>query len=220
MNKVYNGPFGKLIRTIGYLAILVGSALLAIKSLKLIDVEFINNLINPVNDFLSEDLVFLIDYSVFFLFAGLILLLWTQSKSYFGRIFITLVTVAVALVVENIVLTDVNIFPFLPEIGQINNLLGSYFDSIKYLQLIQVLPLLMIFILLGSKKPKRTSTTTVSNGLMLLLLSVVIVNLSMLLDNDWETVRWFIILTNSFLSLSFVMIAFGSVFGFLGMFRK
>lgn len=227
-NKVENGAVARLIRTVGFFLVLVASVFLGVKALGAINVEFINNLIDPINNVISNDLQDLADYIYIVLLAGLLLLLWTQSRSYFARIFITVITLLITFVVNSVPqifevfnFVDVNnLIPFLPEVTSLNDILSDFFNITKWLVLLITLPILLLFMLFGYKKPKRISSQFLSNGLLLLFLTLVVIYLPSLLDLNWYDAQWFNYVAYSLLSLSFVVTTLGSTFGVLGLFRK
>lgn len=227
-NKVENGAVARLIRTIGFFLVLLASLVLGVHSLESINVEFINDLIAPINEVINSDLEFLTKHIYVVLLSGLLMLIWTQSRSYFSRVFITFVTLLVTFVVNSIPLTfeiidfvDVrNIIPFLKSSQAINDIFIDFFSITKWLVLIIALPILLLFMLLGYKKPKRVSSQFVSNGLILLFLTLIVIYLPSLLDLNWYDTTWFNYVVNSLLSLSFVVTTLGSAFGVLGLFRK
>ena len=227
-NKVENGAVARLIRTVGFFLVLVASVFLGVKALGAINVEFINNLIDPINNVISNDLQDLADYIYIVLLAGLLLLLWTQSRSYFARIFITVITLLITFVVNSVPqifevfnFVDVNnLIPFLPEVTSLNDILSDFFNITKWLVLLITLPILLLFMLFGYKKPKRISSQFLSNGLLLLFLTTIVIYLPSLLDLNWYDAQWFNYVAYSLLSLSFVVTTLGSTFGVLGLFRK
>lgn len=227
-NKVENGAVARLIRTVGFFLVLVASLFLGIKALGAINVEFIKNLIKPIEDVINTDLLFLVDHIYLVFLAGVLLLVWTQSRSYFLRVFTTVVALLITYVVNSVPTTfevelfvDVNnLIPFLNGSQAINNILIDFFSITKWLVLIIAFPILILFILFGYKKPKRISTNFLSNGLVLLFLTVIVIYLPGLLDLNWYEANWFAYVVYSLLSLSFIVTSLGSAFGVLGLFRK
>lgn len=228
--KVENGPIARLIRTVGFFLVLIASLFFGIKTVGALNINAIQKVIEPVEDIINFDLGFLSEHIYVVLLAGILLLLWTQAKTYFTKIFVTILSLVMMFVinsvpdyfiVENFVdLTQ--IVPFLPEVESINDLLIKFFDISKWIVLIIIIPLLFLSVTLSSKKPRRISTQLVANGLILVLLSTVIVYLPVALGQDWHEgpTAWFNYVVNSLLTLSFVTIALGSLFGVLGLFRK
>src|SRR5690554_7279289 len=159
-NKVENGAVARLIRTIGFFLVLLASLVLGVHSLESINVEFINDLIAPINEVINSDLEFLTQHIYVVLLSGLLMLIWTQSRSYFSRVFITVVTLLVTFVVNSIPQTfeiidfvDVrNIIPFLKSSQAINDIFIDFFSITKWLVLIIALPILLLFMLLRSEE--------------------------------------------------------------------
>ena len=89
---VKNNPIGKLFRPAGFILVLVASFFLAVLALR--DLTFLTKIIKPVVDFVDGINFAVYKYVYSGLIVGLGLLLWTQNKSYFLRILITLIGIA------------------------------------------------------------------------------------------------------------------------------
>lgn len=214
--KVLNNAVGKLIRTIGFFVIFVSAALLTLIYLKSLNVAAINNQIIPVLDFIERDIPFLFDYLLTFLVGGFILLLWTQSNSYFARIVVTLLAL-VGVVTHDSISTN-NILIIDLEIKFLNDLLVKY-DWLTFA--IFAGAMLSVYFLLGFKRPKRISTNIISSALFILLIAVVVQMLPEIIGlENWTTGKVYGYILNGLYSLGFITVTVGAAFGTLGFFRS
>lgn len=218
LKKVNNGPIGKLFRTIGYMLIFIASGYFMLKNLSILNIGFINSVIDPINGFMNNDLKVFIDYWQLILVSGVLILIWPLSKK---KVFPTITTILLVLVIfiDNQLYTINSIAPFLivPEIKFITDLFVKY----NWLELVTYLiPLLFVYILIGSKIPKRIATGLLSGGLLVLMFTLVGQSLPIFLKNNWANNDIFIKVITGAFSLSFFLQAFASLFGILGFMRK
>lgn len=218
--KVVNGSTARIFRNISFILLLLASFILGVKSLVSIDWNLLNNIFNPINNFINNELNFINDYLYLILFLGLLGLLWTQTNNLFTKIFVTVVSLIVILINDNMP-GGITVIDFLPNLNFINKLLDDLVMKHNWVLLvIRFLPLLFIYLTLNRRIPQRLSLSSISSGLGFLLLTLVFINLPTLIENDWHTKTWFITTNNVLTSASFVFIAVGSVLGLIGFFRR
>jgi hypothetical protein len=233
--RVENGPFGKLLRTIGFIAVLVGALYIATKLVlnpAHANIPFIKNLVEFA-EMVDEQLVhvsFLNDTAYVFLalVGGFLLLLWVIRKGIILRVLLT------ALLVVGFILDAAAGQSFLapivvirPEwltelLANLENLINELKSLSDYIVPgISLATAFFLWVLFSYKKPKRISTFLLSGAATLLFLAILMNYVGSSFFSDLlepgkigETVM--VVL---YLAAYLVMIA-GSVFGILGFGRK
>lgn len=226
MNKVSNGSIARVVRTISYVLVLLSSFTLGVKTIVLIDWNFINTIFDPINSFISSDLSFLNNYLLLLLLIGFLGLVWTQSKNLIMQIITTVLLISVSLIYDNVNMSGNyyllgKVIDFLPNIGFINDLLATHFASFNWLGLVVlILPLLFVYIIVNSRRPKRMGLSIIVSGLGFLMLALGLVELPSIIGVDWLTKSGYKLVINIDLVVSYTFLAVGSTLGIIGFFRK
>lgn|SRR5690625_599483 len=217
--KVINGRYERLIRTISFALILLTSFIMGIKAIVNIDWAFVQNIFDPINSFLNNEIGFINDYLLLMLLVGFLGLIWTQSRNLFARIITTILLVVVAIINDNV--TQIKVFGFIPKLSFINDLLDNLLANNNWLLLvIQIIPLLFVYFILNARKPKRMSLNVLLSGIGFLMLRLVLNELPVIIGNDWLTRNGYILMLNINLVVSYGFLAVGSTLGIIGFFRK
>jgi len=230
MNKrVYNKAFGKIVRTLGFLLILISSTFLSAKlvlgyqDLPLVEIvmpyaNMVNNLVAPFP--------FIDDYAVLFLIAGLIMLVWVLRKGIVLRVVLTVVLVFVY--IEGTISQTSPLVPIVvssPDwIASILNIVSPVIDLVSNISPYIVpggavaVPILLWF-LFSSKKPARLSILIFRLGSTIFFLAVATFAAKQFVAslNDvaiFNTINVFLYL------LTYLLFLIGSAFGVLGFARK
>ena len=217
MNKVSNGPLGKLLRTIGFILVLVASVVLATVNVRVLDIGFINNQLGFVYDFINDHLSFLFDYSYLILTGGIFLLVWTVSRNLFLQIVSSVLAVLVIIAHDQSAAAKVIPFLTLPNISFLEELLQTHHWLGLALNLLSVFFLYLIF---GYRKPRRLSVSFMNSAMLILLIALLVGGLPELLNNDWNTKTVFIKIYSGIFGLSFVISGLSSIFGIIGFARS
>lgn len=225
--EVVNGPIARVIRTVGYTLLLIGSSILLLDVLSMLNFDFITNFLISADNFIIENFgtdIFGVKY-IFFIF-GTILLLVTLSKNIFLIIISLLLMVITTM---NVNLTGAIFFNNLknhlfnvgPSLESLVNLFNNVINKEALVPLIlNILTPFMVYVIIALKKPSRASTKLVSSGMLLFTIFVGFYSLPLLSEIPFLQTTTYLTICNSLLSLSFVVISVGSAMGILGIFRK
>lgn len=217
--RVINNRYERAVRTLSYALLLISSFIIGVNTIVNINWQFIQTIFNPINNFLTNELDFMSNYLLFTFFLGIVGLVWTQSRNYFLRIFTTILLVVVSLINDNVTATKV--FDFIPRMSFINDWLDQLLMSNNWLLLvIQITPLLFVYILFNARKPKRLGLSVLLSGVGFLMLKLVLNELPTIINNDWLLRDGYRLLLNINLVTSLSFIAVGSALGIVGFFRK
>lgn len=217
MNRVENGGFARLIRTIGYLLVFASAVLLSLESFKVLNVIFINDLVKPVNDFVDKSIGSFITGNVYmFLSIGLLLLLWTQTRSWFIRLFVTIIGVGTLVGIHN---SGMEIFTFWKDPNV--KFLTDIFTANKWINTILiVLSLFPIYLVVAHRRPTALSATVTSSGILLTLIAVVGMFLKINLSGQFFQTPFYTGFVNWTFALSYFVTVIGGLIGVLAIFRK
>jgi hypothetical protein len=225
----------KLLRTLSFVILLVVFALLQMHFLfdantDVILLNQIQSLLQPVQDILTN-YSFLQDgfYIATALLLGLLLFIWTVSKSVVLKVMLTL-----ALILSYVVMLYEQVLFIAPETLSVISpaFLDSVFDIINPLleelfALQALIPLLIIFvtfalltILLAFRKPKRVSLIIVRAGFDIVLLALFVEFLKVVLIDSIIPLNIYDIIKNYSFLIGYDLVILGSVFGILGFFRN
>ncbi|MFP4178217.1 MAG: hypothetical protein ACLFTZ_05605 [Acholeplasmataceae bacterium] len=234
MNKrIENGPLGKLLRTLGFLAVLVGALYIATKLvLEHADISFIANAVEFA-EMVDEQLVhvsFLNDTAYVFLalVVGFLLLLWVIRKGIILRVLLT------ALLVVGFILDAAAGQSFLAPIEVIRpewlvEVLAALEDQINELRSlsdflvpgISLATAFFLWVLFSYKRPRRISTFILSGAATLLFLAILMNYVGSTFFSDLlepgttgDTVMITLYLA------AYLLIIAGSAFGIVGFIRK
>lgn len=226
MTKVSNGAFGKIIRTIGYFFVFIGSFLLLIDALQIINISFINDYVSITKDYIRINFSNqLIDLKFLYLIMGVLFLINTLNNSYTIRIILSLLLLLTTI---NIQLTGAyyfpelmgNIIPGMGEIGFLENILNDTINQVNLVALtVSIITPLLIYILITSKKPNRIATGLVGTAMLLVTISMLFIAIPIATDIPFFETAFFQTITNYLIAISFLLSSLGSVFGFAGFFR-
>lgn len=218
MKKVQNGPLTRLIRTIGYLLILVSSLVISVTALNLLNVGFITTNILPVTNFIDNNLEKVTTFKYLILTVGLIVLMWTQSKSLFFRIFNTIL---VTLSVIVIAVLDKEVFGFIINNSGLQTMFTDLVTKFEWFKgAIFLIPLFFVYLLLAYKKPARISTQVITSGLMFLVIVLIGSNIQHFLNATWLSSNIYLTVLEWMKAIGFTLVTVGSAFGVLGFLRK
>lgn len=225
----------KLLRTLSFVILLFVFTLLQMHFLfdtttDIILLNQIQSLLQPVQDVLTN-YSFLQDgfYMASALLLGLLLFIWTISKSVILKVIVT-----IALIFSYIVMINEQVFFIAPNsmtvispafLDSVFDIIGPLLEELFALQ--ALIPLLIMFItfalltlLLAFRKPKRMSLMIVRAGFDILLLALFVEFLKVvLIDSIIPLNIYDIIKTYSFL-IGYDLVILGSIFGILGFFRN
>jgi hypothetical protein len=235
MNKqVYNGPIGKLLRTIGFLAVLVGSLYLATKmvldpgnaNLPLIGnlkefAELVNDQLANVS-FLNETA-----YVFLLLTGGFILLTWVLRKGLIVRVLLTV------LLAVNFLFAAATGDTFLAQMAVISptwliDLLASidtYYNEVVALS-DYVIPgvalasAFFLWVLFAYKKPNRLSIFILRLGTVTLFVAILMSFIANALMASLLDLEIYMTIMVVLYLVTYLLFLLGSVLGVLGFTRK
>lgn len=219
MNEVYNGPMERLIRTTGYLLLLVSSVFLLTNALGTLGVKTINDFIQPVTTFLAKnEFKFINTYRYLGFTVGLLLLLWTQTKSLFIKIFFTIIGVGTILTLTSLN-PAVGILPFVKTLN-IKFLVDFANLKVWVPLLLLVASLFPVYLVLAYREPRAASASLTSSGLLIVIIGVVGLGLAAIATKGLLNAPLFKTIFEYVISLGYLTTALGSVIGVLALFRK
>lgn len=216
MNKTTNGPITRLIRTIGYVLIGVASLLLLVNKGATLNYDWLNNIIAPINKFIENTLPLFVQNSFYLIFiVGLLILLYTQTKSWFIKIFVTIVGVFTVLALNQ---TAEGILPFKTgNIAFINQVLAV---NIWMEMILLVLVLFPLYLILAYRKPHAKSATFVSSGLLLLLIAIVLEILAVNIPKGLFVMAVYPTIVAWVFMISYLTLILGGIIGLFAIFNK
>ena len=233
-NQVYNGPFGKLLRTIGFLAVLVGSLYLATKMVLdpgNAELPLIGNLTefaNLVNDQLAN-VTFLNETAYVFLIlsGGFILLTWVLRKGLILRVLLTV------LLAVNFIFAAATGDTFLAQMAVISpdwliellQSIDSIYDEVVALS-DYVIPgvalasAFFLWVLFAYKKPGRLSTFVLRMGTTSLFVAILMNFVANAFVTSLLDLEIFMTVMVALYLVTYLLFLLGSVLGVLGFTRK
>jgi hypothetical protein len=230
MNKrVYNKTLGKIVRTFGFLLILVTSTFLSAKLiLGYQDLPLIGNVLpyaDMINNF-AAPYPFIDEYALVGLVAGLIMLLWAIRKGLILRVLLTVVLAFV--LIEGTIAGTSPLFPItLSSPSWVATVLGLVSPVIDLLNGISpyIIPgaavavPFLLWVLFAYKKPNRFSIFLMRLGSITLFLAVAMFAAKQFVAtlNDLEI---FNTINITLYLLTYLLYVLGSAFGVLGFARK
>jgi hypothetical protein len=233
-NQVYNGPFGKLLRTIGFLAVLVGSLYLATKMVLdpgNAELPLIGNLTefaNLVNDQLTN-VTFLNETAYVFLIlsGGFILLTWVLRNGLILRVLLTV------LLAVNFIFAAATGDTFLAQMAVISpdwliellQSIDSIYDEVVALSdyLIPGVALASAFflwVLFAYKKPGRLSTFVLRMGTTSLFVAILMNFVANAFMTSLLDLEIFMTVMVALYLVTYLLFLLGSALGVLGFTRK
>ena len=230
-NRISNGVFGKIIRTLGYVLLLVSSVLilselvLANTSYSLI--AFLEPYANIVVNLVNQLGVSVVQYAFIGLVVGLLFLVWALRKGIILRLLISLLLIFVlaeSVFHSNILFTGVllTVPAFLDTaVTSVGSFIDQIISASSYVAPGAVLILvLFLWALFANKKPKRLSVNLVRTATVFLLFAVILAALPSIFTVSLFTASWYIIVTLVFYILTYALYILGGVFGVIGFGRS
>jgi type IV secretory pathway VirB2 component (pilin) len=231
MNKrVYNKAFGKIVRTLGFLLILVSSVFLAVQLILTYQtLPFIDSLVpfaDMVNDVVAP-YAFLSEYAVLALIVGQIFILWAIRRGLILRVLLTVTLVF--LFVENSFAGESVLVPIAVDSPSwLSNVLGFIegpFDQLVALSEyiipgVTVAVPFLLWVLYAYKKPGRFSLFMLRLGSITLFLAIAMLIVQELFVPSLGDVEIYGTINTVLYILTYLLNALGGVFGTLGFARK
>ena len=231
MNKrVYNKAFGKIVRTLGFILILVSSVFLAVQLILTYQtLPFIETLLpyaEMVNDFVAP-YVFISEYAVLALIVGEIFILWAIRKGIILRVLLTVTLVF--LFVENSFSGQSVLVPIAVDspawLGNILGFIEGPFEQLVALSEyiipgVTVAVPFLLWVLYAYKKPGRFSLLMLRLGSITLFLAIAMLIVKNLFVPSLADVEIYGTITTVLYILTYLLNAVGGLFGTLGFARK
>ena len=225
----------KLLRTLSFVILLAVFTLLQMYFLfdantDVILLNQIQTLLQPVQDVLTN-YSFLQDgfYIASALLLGLLLFIWTVSKSVVLKVILTSV-----LILSYVVMLSEQVLFIAPEtlsvisptfLDSVLDIIGPLLQELFALQ--ALIPLLIIFVtfalltlLLAFRKPKRVSLIIVRAGFDIVLLALFVEFLKVVLIDAIIPLNIYEIIKSYSFLIGYDLVILGSIFGILGFFRN
>jgi hypothetical protein len=232
-NRVYNGPFGKIVRTLGFVLVLVGSAFYLSKIL--IDPTYATlpliGSIAPYGQLIDAQLAVLTflnsGFALIALILGFILIVFAIRRGVVVKTILTAALLIALLMTANLGsgLFAPIVVTFDPAIA---NILG--FGDIVLSPLLGLSPYVapgvfigsafLIWVVFAYKRPKRISTFFVRVGATTLFLAMAMQVAPALLGMALLDIQLYFTGVIAFYVLSYATFAAGSAFGIVGFLRK
>ena len=231
MNKrVYNKAFGKIVRTLGFMLVLISSVFLAVELILTYQtLPFIETLLpyaQMVSDFTSQ-YAFISQYAVLALVVGQIFILWAIRKGLILRVLLTLTLVF--LFVENSFSGQSVLVPIAVDspawLGNILGFIEGPFEQLVALSeyiipAVTVAVPFLLWVLYAYKKPGRFSIFMLRLGSITLFLAIAMLIVKNLFVPSLADVEIYGTITTVLYILTYLLNAIGGLFGTLGFARK
>ena len=231
MNKrVYNKAFGKIVRTLGFLLILVSSVFLAVQLILTYQtLPFIESLVpfaDMVNDVVAP-YAFLSEYAVLALIVGQIFILWAIRRGLILRVLLTVTLVF--LFVENSFAGESVLVPIAVDspawLGNVLGFIEGPFDQLVALSEyiipgVTVAVPFLLWVLYAYKKPGRFSLFMLRLGSITLFLAIAMLIVQELFVPSLGDVEIYGTINTVLYILTYLLNALGGVLGTLGFARK
>lgn len=231
MNKrVYNKAFGKIVRTLGFMLVLISSVFLAVELILTYQtLPFIETLLpyaQMVSDFTSQ-YAFISQYAVLALIVGQIFILWAIRKGLILRVLLTLTLVF--LFVENSFSGQSVLVPIAVDspawLGNILGFIEGPFEQLIALSeyiipAVTVAVPFLLWVLYAYKKPGRFSIFMLRLGSITLFLAIAMLIVKNLFVPSLADVEIYGTITTVLYILTYLLNAIGGLFGTLGFARK
>ena len=232
MNKrVYNSTFGKIVRTLGFLLVLVSSLYIATYLvLQNSTLPFVSNILpfaDIINNVIAALPAFIEDYVSLILIIGLLLITWAIRKGIILRILITVVLLFGYF--ESAINGSSSLAPIVLSQPSYMTTILDLFEPF-YQQIISlseyVIPGVMVaapmflWALFANKKPGRFSVFMLRLGSITLFLAILMLVLGDMFLTDLSLQNWYQTVQTSLYLLTYLLFLVGSVFGVIGFSRK
>jgi hypothetical protein len=234
--RVYNRAFGKIVRTLGFLLILVSSLLFATKIIiSNLDLPFRDMLLmgaTPVNDFLAANPdinAILSEYAMIGLVLGYLFLVFAIRKGFVVKLILT--ASFLVLLINAVFAGSTYLLPQAYAL-QFPLWLTNVLSSLEplYTSLVSVSEYIIpgvaaaipffLWVVYAYKKPGRLSLLLLRAGSILLFLAVLVVAVEQLFVPSLADLAIVGTVTLVFYTLNYVLAVVGSLLGVLGFFRK
>ncbi len=232
MNKrVYNSTFGKIIRTLGFLLVLVSSlyisTFLVIQNSTLPFVENLLPFAEMIDDMIQTLPAFIGDYVGLLLIVGLLMITWAIRKGIVLRVLITAVLLFGYF--ESAINNSSSLAPIIlshPDfMGSVLDLIEPFYDQIVNISEyvvpgVMVAAPMFLWALFANKKPGRFSILMLRLGSIALFLAILMLVVGDLFLTDLAAENWYLTVQTSLYMVTYLVFIIGSVFGVLGFSRK
>jgi hypothetical protein len=232
MNKrVYNSTFGKIVRTLGFLLVLVSSLYISTYLLIQNDtLPFVSSLLpfaQQLESIIDTLPAFIADYIGLFLVVGLILLTWAIRKGIVLRVLITVVLLFGYL--ESAINNSSSLAPITlanPSwMTTVLDLVDSFYTQIIGLSEfvipgVMVAAPMFLWALFANKKPGRFSVLMMRLGSITLFLAVVSLVLGDLFLTSLAAENWYLTVQTVLYMVTYLVFVVGGLFGVIGFTRK
>lgn len=237
--KVQNRLFGKIIRTIGYVLLLLSALILAVTAFiifaKTISIDG-NATVAKINEIVdSLKIPNLIFYSNLAMLVGLLLVAWALGRSIFGKVIYTILLI-IMLVYLILGPSFAKIYLSGPQPDYLQTFVaknGQWFiDFNNTLEpgliggIVTLVFTIATVTIIGGKKPAGISNKLVGGGMVFLVFFTVVTNiLPQALANvegleSFFVSKVFFIITQALHALGFLFVALGSLFGTIFFFKR
>ncbi len=228
MNKrVYNKTVGKIFRTLGFLLILVVSAIITAEMITSGTISFLA-FAEPIATQVADLIPAIVyEYLGLGLLVGLLFLVWAIRRGVVLRFLVTVVLLAVFVIesytaisffTDNNLLTPAWLVSALAAIsGPIDQLLDISIWIAPGAALAAVILLWAVF---ANARPKRFSIFFIRLSTITLMFAIIMLGIKSNVSGAFTTADWYLMIMNVCYFLSFALITFGSVFGVIGFYRK
>ncbi len=230
-NRVSNGVFGKIVRTLGFILLLAASVLILSQLVIATSDDSIfaslKSYAQMVPDNIPSSTAVIWNFAYLGLVVGLLFLVWSLRKGIILRLLISILLVFVfgeSIANGTILFTGVALdnASFLNSaISSVSSYIDQVVSASPYVVPgASVLLALFLWFLFANKKPKRMSVQVVRAGSIFLLLAVLVAALPAIVSSGVFTAVWFITIETALYVLAYVLFIIGSVLGILGFARS
>ncbi len=235
MNKrVYNKAFGKIVRTLGFLLVLISSVFLAVQLILTYNTLPFISTIEPyaimVNDILASQgsiATIISEYALIGVIIGQIMIVWAIRRGLLVRLLITVTFVF--LFVENSIAAESVLVPIVVEspawISGVLDLVRQPFEQLVALSEyiipgVTVAVPFLLWVVYAYKKPGRLSVFMLRLGAMTLFLAILALIVKELFVPSLADIEIVGTITTVLYILTYLLNALGGLFGVLGFARK
>jgi hypothetical protein len=235
MNKrVYNKTFGKIVRTLGFLLILISSVFLAVQLILTYNTLPFISTIEPyaimVNDILASQgsiATIISEYALIGVIVGQIMILWAIRRGLILRVILTVTFVF--LFVENSIAGESVLVPIMVDspawVAGVLDLVRQPFEQLVALSEyiipgVTVAVPFLLWVVYAYKKPGRLSIFMLRLGALTLFLSILALIVTELFVPSLADIEIVGTIVTVLYILTYLLNALGGVFGVLGFARK
>ena len=228
MNKrVYNKAVGKIFRTLGFLLILAVSLVIAAELIVATGITFLQVAEPYANQLLDLLPVAIYDYLGLGLLAGFLFLVWSIRRGVVLRVLVTVVLLVVFLLESYTSVSFFTGFLLLTPtwLDAVFNAISGLLDQLLAISVwvapgASLFAVMLLWGVFANARPKRFSIFFIRLATITLFFGVVALALQANLTLSFATADWYLLVMYMCYILSFGLIAFGSLFGVIGFYRK